>query len=137
MTQLVPTITTLNLYLEACFTGAFAGKNSTPTPMSVVRVGLDDKPLPNEVPSVIMEGPCGFAWVTIRPARGAFVNFLKARGVGHSGYYGGYQISTNVIEREANVDFGQSYERKMAAAEAFAATLQTWGINAVAEGRLD
>ncbi len=137
MTQLAPTTTTLNLYLEACTNGALAGKTSTPTPMVATSVGLNDQPLPNTKSYVIMEGLCGYAWVTIRPARGAFVNFLKARGVGRSGYYGGYEISTNVIENEANVNFGQSYERKMAAAEAFAATLQAWGINAVAEGRLD
>lgn len=134
---LAPTTTTLDLYLEACKNAMDAGMNNKPTPMSVVRVGLDNKPLPNEVPSVIMEGLCGFAWVTIRPARGAFVQFMKSIGKGHNGYYGGYEISTNVVERETGVNFGQSYERKMAAAEAFAATLQAWGINAVAEGRLD
>ena len=134
---LAPTTTTLDLYLEACKNAMNAGMNNKPTPISVVRVGLDDKPLPNEVPSIVMEGLCGFAWVTIRPARGKFVTFLKGIEIGRPGYYGGYEISTNVIERETGVNFGQSYERKMAAAEAFAATLQAWGINAVAEGRLD
>lgn len=134
---LAPTTTCLDLYLEACKNAMNAGMNNKPTPMSVVRVGLDKQPLPNEVPSIIMEGPCGFAWVTIRPARGAFVQFMKSLDKGRNGYYGGYEISTNVIERETGVNFGQSYERKMAAAEAFAETLQKWGINAVAEGRLD
>jgi len=134
---LAPTTTCLDLYLEACKNAMNAGMNNKPTPMSVIRVGLDNQPLPNEVPSIIMEGPCGFAWVTIRPARGAFVKFMKSLDKGRNGYYGGYEISTNVIERETGVNFGQSYERKMAAAEAFAATLQVWGINAVAEGRLD
>lgn len=134
---LAPTTTCLDLYLEACKKAIIAGMTNKPTPMSVVRVGLDNQPLPNEKPSIVMEGPCGFAWVTIRPARGAFVKFMKSIDKGRNGYYGGYEISTNVIERETGVNFGQSYERKMAAAEAFAATLQAWGINAVAEGRLD
>jgi hypothetical protein len=134
---LAPTTTCLDLYLEACKKAIIAGMNNKPTPMSVVRVGLDNQPLPNEKPSIVMEGPCGFAWVTIRPARGAFVKFMKSIDKGRNGYYGGYEISTNVIERETGVNFGQSYERKMAAAEAFAETLQAWGINAVAEGRLD
>lgn len=134
---LAPTTTCLDLYLEACKNAMEAGKNLQPTPMRVVRVGLDDQPLPNEEPSIIMEGLCGFAWVTIRPARGAFVQFMKSIGKGCNGYYGGYEISTHVIEHETGVNFGQSYERKMAAAEVFAATLQAWGINAVAEGRLD
>ena len=137
MTQLAPTTTVKDLFEYACKKGAFAGTQSTPTPMVATSVGLDDKPLPHTKTYVIMDGLCGFAWVTIRPARGAFVNYLKARGIGHAGYYGGYEISTNAIEKEMGVNFGQSYERKMEAAEAFAGVLQAWGINAVAEGRLD
>jgi hypothetical protein len=133
--KLAPTTTISDLWIEACTNAVKAGLNTTPTPMGVVRVDLDGTPL--EVPSVIMEGPCGFAWVTIRPARGAVVTWLKTRGVGHNGYYGGYTISTNEIERDEKCNFGQSYERKMNAAKAFAETLQAWGINAVAEGRLD
>ena len=132
---LAPTTTALDLWIYACGKAMNAGKDMTPTPMGVVRVDLDGTPL--EAPSVIMEGPCGFAWVTIRPARGGFVQWLKARGVGRKGYYGGYEISTNAIERETGCNFGQSYERKMAAAEAFAVVLRGWGINATAEGRLD
>lgn len=134
---LAPTTTCLDLYLEACKNAIKAGMENKPTPIAVVSAGLDDKPLADAKPSIIMEGLCGYAWVTIRPARGAFVKFMKSIDKGRNGYYGGYEISTNVIERETGVNFGQSYERKMAAAEAFAATLQTWGINAVAEGRLD
>lgn len=127
--------TALDLWIEACGNAMKAGLETTPTPMGVVRVDLDGTPL--EAPTVIMEGPCGFAWVTIRPARGGMVQWLKARGVGHAGYYGGYEISTNAIERETGCNFGQSYERKIRAAEAFATTLQAWGINAQADGRLD
>lgn len=137
MTQLAPTTTVKDLFDDACKEAAIAGTKLRPTPMSVISVGLDNKPLPGATPSIVMDGLCGFAWVTIRPARGAFVNYLKARGIGNKGYYGGYQISTYEIEKETGVNFGQSYERKMEAAEAFAQMLQVWGINAVAEGRLD
>ena len=36
---------------------------------------------------------CGFASVSIHPARGRFVKFLKDAGVGDNGYQGGYRIS--------------------------------------------
>ena len=38
---------------------------------------------------------CGFAWITIKPARGAMVNYLKSIGVGRTGDYGsgnGYSL---------------------------------------------
>lgn len=77
----------------------------------------------------VSEGLCGFAWVTIRPARGAFVSFLKKRQYGSPGYNGGYQIWVS--------DYGQSYARKLAYANAFAKSLQENGVVAVADGRLD
>jgi len=35
---------------------------------------------------------CGFAWVTIRPARGKLVSYLKSIGAGDKAYGGGFQI---------------------------------------------
>ena len=32
---------------------------------------------------------CGFAWITIKPARGPFVKYLKDNGIGSRGGYGG------------------------------------------------
>jgi hypothetical protein len=82
----------------------------------------------------VPDGVCGFAWVTLSPARGKLAAFLKTKGA-HKGYYGGYQLST--------YDFcpssvsSQSYERKMAAARAFAKVFQDAGYKMYAEGRLD
>jgi hypothetical protein len=36
--------------------------------------------------------PCGFAWVKIRPARGAFVNYLKEKQIGRLSDMGGWDI---------------------------------------------
>ena len=36
---------------------------------------------------------CGFASVSIHPAKGKFVNFLKKQEIGDKGYRGGYRIS--------------------------------------------
>lgn len=75
--------------------------------------------------------PCGFAWVRIRPARGAFVNFLKEVGAGYTSEEGGYVVynpSNNVTQR---------MDAKMVGAEAFAKVLRDAGINARAECRMD
>ena len=56
--------------------------------------------------------------------------WLKKSGIGRlDSYYGGWTIWVG--------DFGQSYERKMAYAGAFAEVLQKHGIKAYANGRLD
>lgn len=75
--------------------------------------------------------PCGFAWVRIRPARGAFVNWLKANDIGSAAYGGGYQIwnpSGNPT---------QSMEIKLAGAQAYAEVLRRYGVEAYAESRMD
>src|SRR5712672_3082482 len=41
----------------------------------------------------VADGVCGFAYVTIRPATGAFVQWLKGRSIGHKAYHGGWEIS--------------------------------------------
>jgi len=75
--------------------------------------------------------PCGFAWVTIKPARGKFVNFLKSRDVGHKAYSGGWTI-WNPSDHPT-----QWMDAKMAGAVAFAEALRSFGINAEAECRMD
>ena len=76
----------------------------------------------------IMDGVCGFAWIVVAPAGSSFGRYLRKRG--HSLAYGG---GVSIWVR----GFGQSYERKSAYADAYAAVLKEAGIKAYAEGRLD
>lgn len=137
MTQVVENKKTLGkrecarIYKEAYEAGVKAGKEAIPTPMIV---GQPTTPLGNDIDFkkqtyFVSEGACGFAWVTISPARGAFVNYLKSINAGSKGYYGGYQIWVR--------EFGQSITRKEAFAGAFAKVLKNYGISAFAESRLD
>lgn len=75
--------------------------------------------------------PCGFAWVTIKPARGPVVKQLKAMGMASKGYYGGVTVYNPSRSHFQNVD------AKILGAEAFAKVLKENGINAVAESRWD
>ena len=75
--------------------------------------------------------PCGFAWVTIKPARGPFIAFLKSRGIGDKSYTGGWTI-WNPSDHPT-----QWMDAKFAGAQAFADVLQQHGINAIADQRMD
>lgn len=77
--------------------------------------------------------PCGFAWIVIKPARGRFVKFLKDKGIGRTGVYGGYQVSSY----EACSFKGQNMHVKENGCQAFADILNANGINAHVETRLD
>ncbi len=119
------------IYKEAYAAGLQAGKEAIPTPMIV---GQPSTPLGNDVDFTkktyfVSEGACGFAWVNISPARGAFVTYLKSIKAGSKGYYGGFEIWVR--------EFGQSITRKEAFAGAFAKVLNSYGINASAGSRLD
>ena len=120
------------IWEEADRAGTYAGTAITPTPMIVGEAkGLFSNEFAEGAKKYFVpEGPCGFAWVNIKPARGGFVAWLKKSGIGRlDSYYGGWTIWVG--------DFGQSYERKMAYAGAFAEVLQKHGIKAYANGRLD
>lgn len=118
------------IYAEAYEAGLLAG-NEVGVPKFVV--GSPTTPLGNDIDfskkTYILDGLCGFAWVTISPARGAFVNWLKTQGIGSKGYYGGYEIWVR--------EFGQSVDRKSAFAGAFAEALEKYGITAYSGSRLD
>lgn len=118
-----------NIYVEAYEAGLNAGKDAD-TPKFIVgdAIGLSDE-IDFSKKTYILDGLCGFAWVNISPARGAFVNWLKAQGIGSKGYYGGYEIWVR--------EFGQSVDRKTAFARAFADVLNKYGINASIGSRLD
>ena len=75
------------------------------------------------------EGPCGFAWIVVRPATSAFARYLRAKQLARPAYGGGLQIWVS--------EYNQSMERKEAHAEAYAAVLRDAGINAYAQSRMD
>lgn len=118
-----------NIYVEAYEAGLNAGKDAD-TPKFVVgtAIGLSDE-IDFSQKTYVLDGLCGFAWVNISPARGAFVNYLKSRNVGSKSYYGGYEIWVR--------EFGQSVDRKTAFARAFADVLNKYGISASVGSRLD
>jgi hypothetical protein len=118
-----------NIYVEAYEAGLAAGKDAD-TPKFIVgdAIGLSDE-IDFSKKTYVLDGLCGFAWVNISPARGAFVNYLKSRQVGSKGYYGGYEIWVR--------EFGQSVDRKTAFARAFADVLNKYGIEASVGSRLD
>lgn len=76
---------------------------------------------------------CGFAWVTIRPARGGFVNWCRANKKGYRVDWGsgGWQIMCS------GYHMTQSVSVHMAAADAFAKMLGRFGIKASTGSRLD
>lgn len=118
------------IYREAHEAGLAAGKAVGVQP---IIVGEETSLFSNQIdytkPTYVMDGLCGFAWVVIRPARGLFVKHLKESGLGHANYGGGWAVWVS--------DFNQSMHRKEAYAVAFASVLNSYGINAYVESRLD
>lgn len=83
-------------------------------------------------------GACGFAWVTIKPARGQFVAWLKSNHLGSSAYGGGWQLwSSACVLESRSAELGQSMQLKEAACHAFAEVLRSYGLNAYAGSRMD
>lgn len=80
---------------------------------------------------------CGFGTVVIRPARGAFVKFLKDNRMGSKHWRSGYSISSYDVMRGHDLEGTQSMSIKETACEAFAKVLKAYGIQAHAESRAD
>lgn len=120
-----------NLLRCAHEAGLKAGKEHNPTPMIITqrKNSFDDSSLVEKAWHV-SQGVCGFAWIVIRPGNSALANAAKKRLGAGRGYYGGILVPVR--------GFGQSYERKMAYASAFAKVLNDAGYERVyADGRLD
>ena len=120
------------IYAEAYTAGKLAGDTVGVVPMIV---GTPITPFGSDIDYTkktyfVEGGVCGFAWVHIDPARGAFVNWCKANKRGGKSYYGGYDL------REDG-GYGQSLQRKEAFCGAFAEVLRKYGINAYAQSRMD
>ena len=80
---------------------------------------------------------CGFASVTIYPARGRLVKWLGDNGIGNNGYRGGWRISSYDIMKGHSHCSTQSLDIKETACDAFCDVLKKYGIEAYAEGRAD
>ena len=124
--------TSKTIYAEAHAAGMAAGDGCTPTPMVV---GQPTTPLGNDIDYekdtyYVEDGVCGFAWINIKPARGAFVKYLKQNGIGRKdSYYGGYTIWVS--------GFGQSLARKENYARAFTEVLRKNGLTEYNMSRMD
>ena len=120
------------VYADAHAAGMAAGNGCTPTPMVV---GQTKTPLGNDIDYekdtyYVEDGVCGFAWINIKPARGAFVKYLKQNGIGRKDeYYGGYTVWVS--------GFGQSLARKENYARAFTEVLRKNGLTAYNMSRMD
>lgn len=118
------------IYSEADAAGRKAAEAVVPVPMYVVQRAdplNDNSPVVKAYPPV-MDGVCGFAWVTVRPGNSGFAKYLKAKGA-HKGYYGGVELWVS--------GYNQSMTRKEAYAYAFADVCQKYGIKAYAGSRMD
>jgi hypothetical protein len=81
---------------------------------------------------------CGFANVSIHPARGKFVSFMKKAGIGDNGFRGGYRISYyDIMPRDHKYAHTQSLDIKEIATEAFRDELRKYGLTVYAESRAD
>ena len=81
---------------------------------------------------------CGFANVSIHPARGRFVTFMKKADIGDKGYGGGYRISYyDIMPKDHQYSHTQSMSIKEEACEAFRDELRKYGMTVYAESRAD
>jgi len=112
------------VFEEAVAAGKKAAEAVTPTPMAFRNTLTGE---------VFREdgGACGFAWVTVRPARGPFVTWCKKNEKGSKHWNTGWYFWGS------HVWGGQSIERKEAGMKAFAEVLKGYGLNATMGSRLD
>ena len=81
---------------------------------------------------------CGFANISIHPARGRFVSFMKKADVGSNGYGGGWRISYyDIMPKDHQYSHTQSMSIKEEACEAFRDELRKYGLTVYAESRAD
>ena len=75
------------------------------------------------------DGPCGFAWVTVKPGTSSFAKWLVKQGYASKAYGGGVQIWIS--------EHNQSLERKTAHARVMAERLREYGFKAYSNSRID
>ena len=108
-----------------------AGSAAEPTPMAVVEPSDPLNPnSPIRRAWHVAGGACGFAWVAVHPANSSFARWAVKNGfAARSEYDGGIKFHIR--------GFGQSVDRKYAAALAMADVLREAGLEAYAQSRLD
>lgn len=111
-----------DLYYKAHLAGVEAGNRCNPKAMYVADVIHKGRNY------VCFDGVCGFAWVRIK-GNTPFGRWCKSEAIARKLYTGGLQIRVT--------QYGQSMERKLAYATAFASVLANNNVWAIAESRLD
>lgn len=82
--------------------------------------------------------PCGFAGVRIRPARGAFVNWLKENDIGRTdSYAGGYYIPSWAFGEGPGAMVQSMTLSEIAADAAVEVISRETGLNVSRESRID
>lgn len=114
------------LVSKAHAAGYAAGLAAECQPMGVAQVMPDGS---RRLVSVVPDGPCGFAWITIRPGNSSFAIWAKRNKVADRAYGGGVSIWVG--------EFGQSMTRKEAYARAYADVLRAAGVQAYSGSRMD
>jgi hypothetical protein len=111
-----------DLWAEADFAGDKAAMAVLPNPMYVTDGNGNE--------FFVSDGLCGFASIHFKSARSKFVSYLKEDNMGYKPVtMTGYRLPVN--------EYGQSYERSKAYAEAFVEVLRKHGIECYADSRLD
>jgi hypothetical protein len=125
-----------DILVEASEAAEASVKACRPAPIIVGEaIGLSNE-IDETKPTYYIEGGvCGFASVVIKPARGSLVAELKKRKIGSAHYGGGYSFSSWQLAPSIRQD--QSYERACAAAAGAVKVLQSYGINAYVDARID
>lgn len=122
------------IYDEANAAGMKAGIEKAVIPMVV---NTHDGPAltgnePIIARSIVSDGVCGFAWVTVRPGNSSFAKWLVENKLARpSGHTGGTGVKIWVHQ------FNQSLTRKEAYATAFSAVLSKYNINSVWGSNID
>ena len=81
---------------------------------------------------------CGFANVSIHPARGRLVKYLKEVNIGSSGYRGGWRISYyDMMPKDHQYSHTQSMDIKEEGCRAFADALEKYGVECHMQSRAD
>ena len=81
---------------------------------------------------------CGFANVSIHPARGRFVRYMKQMKIGDNGYRGGWRISYNdIMPKNHPYLHTQSMSIREIACDAFRDELVKYGLTVYSESRAD